>query len=419
MSAVSRALALVAALTFVSAALACGAAVAPGADVDDGLALIDAASPTSVPAVDGLVSTPAFTATPYGVELSDLLYPTVTATAAPTDTPTAVVTEIVVGLPVAVGGPLVSTPTPMPTFAAAVVIAPTRVVRRVVATPTPFWSTATPSATVTPVSALPTPTAIPMIDLDLARRIGAFDWRSYESEGYVFTRVDEGADIVIRSADVGSDDFDVLECSPDFGVSFSSNENPTYRSGSRFVWVWGENADGSGECWRVAADKDWLKPRLRARWASDDAIDALRARDMALPLEFYSEASGDRRFTMPPFENEYPGVPIGDVWVDSNGRSSVCRPESLPYAVWDEKRGFWAMSDADMLLFDNGSEGVLTQFEADRALAVAEARERGFYLTHEPREDGGYRWFCWAVANAGDVPVLPCYECEDDGVISE
>ena len=58
-------------------------------------------------------------------------------------------------------------------------------------------------------------------------------------------------------------------------------------------------------------------------------------------------------FTMPPLGNEYPGVPIGDVWIDANGRSSVCRPESLPYTIWDEKRGFWAMSNADMLLFDN------------------------------------------------------------------
>lgn len=96
-------------------------------------------------------------------------------------------------------------------------------------------------------------------------------------------------------------------------------------------------------------------------------------------------------FTMPPLGNEYPGVPIGDVWIDANGRRAVCRPESLPYAIWDEKRGFWAMSNADMLLFDNRSDGQLTEFQADRAARITDAR--GFYLVFEPRDNDNYRWF--------------------------
>lgn len=413
MSAFGYALAPVAVLTLLLS-FACGAVIAPGDDLEGVSAPIVVAS--STPVSDALAQA---SPTPYGVKVSELVYPVSTSTPVRTATPvltaTAIVVEFQVSLPVAVSGPVLDTSTP--TMTPALLISPTATAfRKRVATPTPFWSTSTPSPTVMPTIA-PTATSTP--DLTAARRIGAFDWRSYEGEGYVFDRVDEGSQILLRAVDADSDVFDSVECSSDFGVSFSSIENPTFRAGGRFVWVWGVDSSGEGECWRVVADKDWLNALPAVETASADEIDALRARDMADPLIFYSELSRDRNFTMPPFGNEYPGVLIDDVWVDANGRSSVCRPDSLPYAIWDEKRGFWAMSDADMLLFDNGSDGRLTELQSDRVARIVDARERGFYLVFEPRDDDGYRWFCWGVANPDDVPVLPCYECEDSGVISE
>lgn len=187
---------------------------------------------------------------------------------------TAVVNEIRISLPVAVSGPVVDTPTLTITPALGVVHIATTV-RKFVASPTPLWSTLTPSPTVVPMVA---PTPVPTPDLAVARRIGTFDWRSYETDGYVFDRVDDGDRILLRSIDANTDGFDFVECSSAFGVSFSSSENPTFRMGSRFVWVWGIGFSGQGECWRVVVDKDWFSTLPSLEVGSSGEIDALRAR---------------------------------------------------------------------------------------------------------------------------------------------
>ena len=251
MSAVSRALALVAILTSMFS-FAYGVAIAPGGELEDAAAPVAVVSPMPVLDVISSVSEQV-TATPYGVKVSDLLYPdtTYTATAMSVPIATAVVNEIRISLPVAVSGPVVDTPTLTITPALGVVHIATTV-RKFVASPTPLWSTPTPSPTVVPMVA---PTPVPTPDLAVARRIGAFDWRSYETDGYVFDRVDDGDRILLRSIDANADGFDFVECSSAFGVSFSSSENPTFRMGSRFVWVWGIGFSGQGECWRVVVDK--------------------------------------------------------------------------------------------------------------------------------------------------------------------
>lgn len=234
----------------------------------------------------------------------------------------------------------------------------------------------------------------------LARKVGGFDWSSYESEGYRFARVDEGERVTTH---VSYESFIETTCAESSGLSYDLDENLLYEPFSHFIWAWGVDAGGIGGCWAIPAGVDWFnkdaaRPRADAEW-----VNSRRALNMREPLVFYNN---EREYTMPPWREDYAYIGYGEIWFDSDGRDFLCEIRGLPWALWDEERGFRAISSDDMRIYSSGlfSDGEIARMD--------EIRGFGHYVIVNGEgsapDEGAY---CWSAPNAAEVPVEPCYIC--------
>lgn len=292
---------------------------------------------------------------------------------------------------------LEATPTPKPTMTP--VERAERIERLRAALPTPLPPYESPTSTPGPVYF---PTETPR-DYSEARFVGSFDWLRYESAGYSFMRVHEGE---IAPAMLEDGGMFVFECADREGLTLDVDKNEFYDPYSHFIWAWGIDESGAGMCWGVPADVDWRGAPPEISILSAEEIEDLAAAHMDEPLAFYGDPGG---FSTPP--PLYAGFGQGFRMEDPDGWSETCNvaiePAALPWALWDARRGFRALSDEDMRLLSDG------YFDEEEYLMIAEARERGYYaIVSADAPDPGDGAYCWRVENAADVPVERCYECQ-------
>lgn len=268
-----------------------------------------------------------------------------------------------------------------------------RIRRLRAALPTPLPPYLTPTPTPEPVYF---PTAIPRENLE-ALWAGEFDWRSYESEGYRFMWADEGesARMLVASGFVSG-----FDCMERLRLTLDEASNVAYDPFSHFIWIWAEAQDGSRGCWGVPVGVDWRSMSPPREPISIDEIEARRANDMDAPLLF-----GEADFHTPPLKEDV--IAYGRILVEEDGWDALCHIQGLPWAIWDEERGFWALSDDDISVRSGAF------FDQEEYEGFGEARMRGYYVVvnggaGEPEDDA----YCWRVANADEAPVRPCYECQ-------
>ena len=182
------------------------------------------------------------------------------------------------------------------------------------------------------------------------------------------------------------------------GNSLSEGENPTLNDYSHLVYVFVEQQPGWRGCAGLSKDIDLND--IDRNIILGDAVNSWRPESMDVALEFLTD---EKRSTssvaysrLPLRLGERAGVPIP-------GASLLCGPDMLPLAFWDDRNGFYGVSNDDRL------ETYPRASVKDAAGAVG----TGWYFVLELNSRGSdVGAFCWRVPNWQDIPVKRCPQCQ-------
>ena len=282
-----------------------------------------------------------------------------------------------------------------------------------IATPTPA-----PTATPTPT---PTPILHPIVQATTVAARKKFsenctlcklteDWTPDERSLF-FQRIDYGEFVGagnylhwVEEADfitvpVASGESESVACDEAVvGNSLSEGENPTLNDYSHVVYVFVERQPGWRGCAGLSKDIDLND--IDRNIILGDAVNSWRPESMDVALEFLTD---EKRSTSSVAYSRLPlrsgaraGVPIP-------GESLLCGPDMLPLAFWDDRNGFYGVSNDDRLaLYPRAGE-------RDAAGAVG----TGWFFVLELSSWGSdVGAFCWRVPNWPDVPVRRCPICQ-------
>ena len=183
------------------------------------------------------------------------------------------------------------------------------------------------------------------------------------------------------------------------GNSLSEGENPTLNDYSHTVYVFVEREGGRRGC--VGLSKDIDLNDIDRNVLVGGAVSSWRPESMDVALEFLTDekrsASSIAYSRLPLRSGATSGLPIP-------GESLLCGPDRLPLAFWDDRNGFYAVSNDDRLaLYPRAGE-------RDAAGAVG----TGWFFVIELSSGGSQvDDFCWRVPNWPDVPVRRCPVCQE------
>ena len=290
-------------------------------------------------------------------------------------------------------------------------------------TPTP---TATPIATPTPgPTATPTPTPTPMWHpIVQATAVAARkkfsgsctlcklteDWTADERTDF-FHEMDYGNFVLAGNyldwvyegrfinVPVAAGESESVPCEEGvLGNSFSSGQNPTLNDYSHVVYVFVEREGGRRGC--VGLSKDTDLNDIDRNVLVGGAVNSWRPESMDVALEFLTDEKRSNssvaysRLPLRSGETAGFGIP---------GEPLLCGPDQLPLAFWDDRNGFYAVSNDDRLeLYPRASD-------EDAAGAVGTG---WFFVLHTDETPSLVDAFCWRVPNWPDVPVRRCPVCQ-------
>ena len=182
------------------------------------------------------------------------------------------------------------------------------------------------------------------------------------------------------------------------GNSFSSGQNPTLNNYSHTVYVFVEREGGRRGC--VGLSKDTDLNDIDRNVLVGGAVNSWRPESMDVALEFLTDEKRSNssvaysRLPLRSGETAGFGIP---------GEPLLCGPDQLPLAFWDDRNGFYAVSNDDRLeLYPRASD-------ENAAGAVGTG---WFFVVHTDETPSLVDAFCWRVPNWPDVPVRRCPICQ-------
>ena len=222
------------------------------------------------------------------------------------------------------------------------------------------------------------------------------DYADFVLAGNYLDWVDEGRFIEVPLA---PDESKSVRCEEDVvGTSIKEGENPTLNDYSHTVYLFVEYEDGQRGCAGFSKDTDLHD--FDREILVGDAANEWRPDSMDVPLEFLTD---EKRRTG---SQNYSRLPrISGAFVDTavSDKPMRCGPDQLPLAFWNDRSGFYTVSNDDRLeLYPHAS-----------VIDAADAVDTGwFFVLHTDENRSLVQAFCWHVPNWQDVPVKRCPHCQ-------
>ena len=223
----------------------------------------------------------------------------------------------------------------------------------------------------------------------------SINYADFVLAGHYLDWVDEGRFIEVLLA---PDESEPVPCEEGVVGNSLSGENPTLNNYSHSVYVFVEHEGGRRGC--VGLSKDIDLNDIDRTVLVGDAVDGWRPASMDVALEFFTDEKRSNNSVaysrLPRVEGETAGFPI-------DGEPLLCGPDYLPIAFWDDRNGFYAVSNDDRLaLYPRASE-------ENAAGAVGTGWH---FVLHTDENRSLVQAFCWRVPNWPDVPVRRCPICQ-------
>ena len=182
------------------------------------------------------------------------------------------------------------------------------------------------------------------------------------------------------------------------GNSLSKGENPTLNDYSHVVYVFVERQPGWRGCAGLSKDTDLHD--IDRNVILGDAVNSWRPESMDVALEFLTD---EKRSTSSVAYSRLPLRSGATAGLPIPGESLLCGPDMLPLAFWDDRNGFYAVSnDGRLALYPRAGD-------RDAARAVGTG---WFFVLQTDESQRLVDSFCWRVPNWPDVPVRRCPVCQ-------
>ena len=191
-----------------------------------------------------------------------------------------------------------------------------------------------------------------------------------------------------------------VRCTEDIvGTSLKEGENPTLNDYSHIVFIFIERQPGWWGC--LGLNKETALHDFSRKPLSGHAADKWRPESMDVPLDFLTDEerrTDSQEYSRPPYGF---GIRYGPL---EPNKKLACNPDNFPYAFWDDRNGFYTVSNDDRL------EVYPRLLEQDAASTIG----TGWFLIIPKYDTGWYRErsSCWRVPNWQDAPVRRCPQCQ-------